>query len=183
MTSKYFSKKSIRLFATVISATIVLCGIIFGANWIHKTYVRYVQSRSEKHVIADPFSQKLFDIDAEKIKRIKLFGKYTKTSDEIRRVRTIGNAVLDSGECIEELVAVLNSFEFTFVIPDPYEGRGTASIHLFYGDSERLIIHYRNNVVGLNGFWYYGDRVFFEKLCAIGEKYARYSGIGPAPVY
>ena len=71
MTSKYFSKKSIRLFATVISATIVLCGIIFGANWIHKTYVRYVQSRSEKHVIADPFSQKLFDIDAEKIKRIK----------------------------------------------------------------------------------------------------------------
>jgi len=181
-------RKKVRNCIIVAAILVASATAFFTVKWAKETYNSYVQSRAQLFMISDPSSKKLFHIAAEKIEWIRLIGKYIKADKRIRKAAKVGYANLKSDKYIEEVVNLLNSFEFTFVRPGSQNGReddamAAADIYLFYGDDELMIINYNDHSIKVNGFWYYGDSAFFEKLCAIGEKYAQYSSWAPEPVY
>lgn len=186
--------------ALILAVLLVVYGAAgFWVTWGLDTYDKYVQSRDQTFIVHDPFSRKLFDIDSSRVHLVYLIHRFSTGTEhpnvDGRYEFNHGYANLESDKYIEEAVDLLNSFEFTFVRKQfDYEiwSQGKAYLQVFYDRktqnsgsivSQKLPLSYMPDRLFLGEFAYYGDKEFFEKLCALGEKYTSYSSSESVPVY
>lgn len=186
--------------AFILAVFLVLYGAAgYWVTWARETYDKYVQSRNQTFIVHDPFSRKLFNIDRDRVHYVWLISKFTTDTEHPdvggRYEYNIGSAGLESDEYIDEVVDLLNSFEFTFVrgqFEHEFWTQGNAGLQVFYDletrknwdrVSKKLVLSYMPDCLYFGDFAYYGDEEFFKKLCAIGEKYVEYSPGDLAPVF
>ena len=186
-TRTILKNKKARTITARLAFILALFLVLYGAagywvTWARETYDKYVQSRNQTFIVHDPFSRKLFDIDSSRVHLVRLGGMFPAGKKVLGA--QVGSTDLVSDEYIVEAVDLLNTFDFTFIWPDKdkYGDMGAANILLYY-DDKVLSVLYRPDRLSVNGFTYYGDKDFFKRLCAFGEKYARHSSISPPPVY